>query len=50
MTNREIAQQLYVSPKTVEAALSRAFGKLGVTNRAGLAAAVGRLAEDATAP
>jgi DNA-binding NarL/FixJ family response regulator len=37
-TNREIAQALFVSTKTVEAALSRVYGTLGVRSRAELAA------------
>jgi DNA-binding CsgD family transcriptional regulator len=37
-TNREIAQTLFVSTKTVEAALSRAYGTLGLRSRAELAA------------
>ena len=37
-TNREIAQTLYVSTKTVEAPLSRVYGTLGVRSRAELAA------------
>jgi DNA-binding NarL/FixJ family response regulator len=37
-TDREIAQTLFVSTKTVEAALSRVYGTLGVRSRAGLAA------------
>jgi DNA-binding CsgD family transcriptional regulator len=37
-TNREIAQELFVSPKTVEAALSRVYRKLEVRSRAELAA------------
>jgi DNA-binding NarL/FixJ family response regulator len=36
MTNRQIAAQLFVTVKTVEMHLSRAFTKLGVLNRAGL--------------
>ena len=39
-TNREIAARLYLSDKTVEAHLSRAFAKLGVRSRAAVAAAV----------
>ncbi|MDP9259875.1 MAG: helix-turn-helix transcriptional regulator, partial [Actinomycetota bacterium] len=39
-TNREIAQTLFVTPKTVEVHLSRAFRKLGVTGRRDLAAAL----------
>jgi DNA-binding NarL/FixJ family response regulator len=37
MTNKEIAQRLFVSPKTVEKHLSAALRKLGLTSRAGLA-------------
>jgi DNA-binding NarL/FixJ family response regulator len=37
-TNREIAQRLFVGTKTVEAALSRVYGTLGVRSRAELAA------------
>jgi DNA-binding CsgD family transcriptional regulator len=37
-TNREIAQTLFVSTKTVEAALSRVYGTLGVRSRSELAA------------
>ncbi|HEX6686246.1 MAG TPA: LuxR family transcriptional regulator [Candidatus Limnocylindrales bacterium] len=36
MTNQQIAAQLFVTVKTVEMHLSRAFTKLGVFNRAGL--------------
>ena len=39
-TNWEIAARLYLSDKTVEAHLSRAFAKLGVRSRAAVAAAV----------
>ena len=38
-TNRVIAEQLFMSPKTVEAHLSRIFQKLGVKTRAAVAAA-----------
>ena len=37
-TNREIAQALFVSPKTIEAALSRVYRKLDVRSRSELAA------------
>ncbi len=40
MTNREIAQALFVTPKTVEMHLNRSFRKLGVTSRAQLAVAL----------
>jgi len=35
-TNRQIAQELYLSIKTVEGYLARAYGKLGITSRAQL--------------
>jgi DNA-binding NarL/FixJ family response regulator len=47
-TNREIAQALFLSPKTVERHVSNALRKLGARNRAELAAHVRDLeAEDA---
>ena len=42
-TNREIAERLLVSPKTVEATLARTYAKLGIRSRAQLHA---RLAEE----
>jgi DNA-binding CsgD family transcriptional regulator len=44
-TNREIAQRLLITPKTVEAHLARAFRKLHVDSRAQLAAALSRQPE-----
>jgi DNA-binding CsgD family transcriptional regulator len=41
-TNREIAQRLYITQKTVEAHLARAFRKLHVDSRAQLTAALSR--------
>jgi DNA-binding NarL/FixJ family response regulator len=32
-TNRDIAQELYVTPKTVEVHLSNAYRKLGISSR-----------------
>jgi DNA-binding CsgD family transcriptional regulator len=42
LTNREIAARLFLSEKTIESHLSKAFGKLGVSSRAALAAQVTR--------
>ncbi|MFD9467421.1 LuxR C-terminal-related transcriptional regulator [Streptomyces sp. NPDC060027] len=39
-TNRQIAQQLYVTPKTVEVHLSAAYRKLGITTRTQLTSAL----------
>jgi DNA-binding CsgD family transcriptional regulator len=38
MTNAEVAAQLYVSPRTVEAHLTRIYRKEGVRSRSELAA------------
>jgi DNA-binding CsgD family transcriptional regulator/TolA-binding protein len=38
LTNREIASELFISPKTVEANLSRVYRKLGISSRAQLGA------------
>ena len=43
-TNREAAAQLFLSPKTIEAHLGRAYRKLGVHNRAQLASTLTRQA------
>ena len=40
MTNREIGQQLYLSPRTVGSHLYRLFPKLGVTSRSQLDSAL----------
>jgi DNA-binding NarL/FixJ family response regulator len=40
LSNKEIAAQLYLSEKTIETHLSRAYGKLGVSKRAALASRV----------
>jgi DNA-binding CsgD family transcriptional regulator/RecA/RadA recombinase len=45
LTNRQVAEQAFVSPKTVEANLARVYRKLGITSRAELGA---RMANGAT--
>jgi DNA-binding CsgD family transcriptional regulator len=39
-SNREIAQELFVTPRTIEVHLTRAYRKLGIRSRKGLAAAL----------
>jgi DNA-binding NarL/FixJ family response regulator len=41
LTNREVAAQLFMSPKTVEANLARAYRKLGIRSRAQLGSLIG---------
>ena len=36
MTNRQIAEELFVTPKTVENHLTRVYSKLGVSSRSAL--------------
>jgi DNA-binding NarL/FixJ family response regulator len=43
LSNKEIAEQLYLSPRTVGAHLYRVFPKLGVTRRSGLRPALDAL-------
>jgi len=42
LTNREVAARLFISPKTVEANLARAYQKLGIHSRAELGARLAR--------
>ncbi|MGH2720733.1 MAG: LuxR C-terminal-related transcriptional regulator, partial [Actinomycetota bacterium] len=47
LTNRQVAAQMFISPKTVEANLARVYRKLGIRSRAELGA---RLASVGTTP
>jgi DNA-binding CsgD family transcriptional regulator len=49
-SNREIADQLVVSVRTVESHLASAYRKLGVRSRAQLAGALAGSSEGADAP
>jgi len=40
LTNNEVAQALFVTPKTIDTHLSRAYSKLGISSRRALAAAL----------
>ena len=42
LTNRQVAEKSFLSPKTVEANLARVYRKLGITSRAELGARMGR--------
>lgn len=46
LTNRQVASALYISPKTVEANLARAYAKLGIRSRAELGAVMAERAQD----
>jgi DNA-binding NarL/FixJ family response regulator len=48
LTNREMAAELYISPKTVEANLSRAYAKLGIRSRAELGAVMAERSREQT--
>jgi predicted ATPase/DNA-binding CsgD family transcriptional regulator/predicted HTH domain antitoxin len=50
LTNREIAQRLFVSERTVEWHIEQIFNKLGFTSRSQVAAWVGRFQIDAAVP
>ncbi|SDT14163.1 regulatory protein, luxR family [Streptomyces sp. TLI_053] len=50
LTNKEIGEQMRLSPRTVSAHLYRAFPKLGITTRAALRDALTRISEPAPAP
>jgi len=50
MRNREIAETLFVTLKTVEVHLGRAYGKLDIRSRSQLADALGLTEARASAP
>jgi ATP/maltotriose-dependent transcriptional regulator MalT len=49
-TNQQVAKALFMSPKTVEAHLSRVYGKLGIRSRAELGARMAARREDSAPP
>jgi len=49
LTNRRIAEHMFISPKTVEANLSRAYRKLGIHSRAELGALMSERGRSASA-
>lgn len=46
LTNKEIGERMHLSPRTVSSHLYRVFPKLGITSRAALRDALGRLPSD----
>ncbi len=42
LTNRQVAEQAFISPKTVEENLAKVYGKLGISSRAELGARMQR--------
>ena len=49
-TTRDIAASLFISPKTVEAHLTRIYRKLGVSSKAQLVAILGSTGSPASDP
>ncbi|WP_426570565.1 AAA family ATPase [Streptomyces canus] len=46
LTNKEIGERMHLSPRTVSSHLYRVFPKLGITSRAALRDALGRISDD----
>ncbi|WP_405743365.1 AAA family ATPase [Streptomyces sp. NBC_00028] len=46
LTNKEIGERMHLSPRTVSSHLYRVFPKLGITSRAALRDALGRIPDD----
>jgi DNA-binding CsgD family transcriptional regulator len=46
LTNKEIGARMHLSPRTVSSHLYRAFPKLGITSRAALRDALGKMPDD----
>ncbi|MFJ3672531.1 AAA family ATPase [Streptomyces sp. NPDC090106] len=46
LTNKEIGERMHLSPRTVSSHLYRVFPKLGITSRAALRDALGRIADE----
>ncbi|MGW0812856.1 ATP-binding protein [Streptomyces viridiviolaceus] len=49
LTNKEIGERMHLSPRTVSSHLYRVFPKLGITSRAALRDALGKLSSDQNA-
>lgn len=50
LTNREIAHQMFLSPKTIESNIARVYQKLGIRSRAELGSRLGRTGQDWSGP
>ena len=48
LTNADIGDQLFLSPRTVEYHLHKVFSKLGIDSRSGLQAAISRQEPETT--
>jgi DNA-binding NarL/FixJ family response regulator len=46
LTNKEIGERMHLSPRTVSSHLYRVFPKLGITSRAALRDALGKVRDD----
>ncbi|MGW4599837.1 response regulator transcription factor, partial [Streptomyces sp. NPDC004457] len=46
LTNKEIGQRMHLSPRTVSSHLYRVFPKLGISSRAALRDALGKLRDE----
>jgi DNA-binding CsgD family transcriptional regulator len=49
LTNPQVGERLFISPRTVQSHLSHIFDKLGISTRAELAAQISRLDHEPSA-